>query len=101
MKNLELNTILRGTFAAGAFMLASQGAIGGGADGAVTTGKTETVRVTAPSQEVVTEAPALSADTKQIIERLQRQLEEAFAKQLKAEGIPRIELAVAEVPTRG
>jgi hypothetical protein len=101
MKNLELNTLLRGTFAAGAIALASQGAFGGGADGAVSAGRVETVRVTAPSQQIVTEPAVLAAGTKEIIERLQRQLEEEFAKELEAQGIPRIELAVAEVPTRG
>lgn len=61
----------------------------------------ESVRVTAPHDEIVVVDAKVEIDTTAIIERLRRALAKDIERDFESLGSPRIELVMAEVPTRG
>lgn len=85
--------------AAGLLALASQGASGENAP--VASHEATVITVTAPRQDVAVPSPQIEADMKAVIEALNRTLALELEQSLKAMEPARIELAMAEVPTRG
>jgi len=81
-----------------AFALSSQTVLGDAAGTAAR--EPEVVRVTA-KRPLAVSAPRIEIDTAQILAALNRSLALDLARKLEAIGAERVELTIAEVPTRG
>ena len=87
------------TLIAAALALTGQGVLSD--ETSVKAAEQEVVRVTTPRPAGGLEAPAISTDARETVEALRRQLARDLERQLDAIGKPRVELVIAEVPTRG
>ena len=84
---------------AAALALLTQGAMSD--ETRVNASRSEEVRVSIPRPKTEIEAPVIKTDTKEMIEALNRQLAQDLERHLAVIGETRVELAIAEVPTRG
>ena len=87
------------TLAAAALALSGQGVLSDETGGKAA--EQEVVRVTVPRPPAEPAAPAMSTDARETVEALHRRLAEELQRQLDAIGKTRVELVIAEVPTRG
>ena len=95
MKTVTANQAL----VAAALALIGQGAMSD--ETRVKRNETDVVRVTVPRQQTKIEVPVIATDAQETIEALKRQLEQDLERDLAEIGESPVELAIAEVPTRG
>lgn len=106
MKRIRVNTKLKQMLSASVIVLLSPWAFGDEPKSnerldASSGNTSDVIRVTARNQKVEAIAPDIELDAAETFERLQRQLAEELAKDLKDMSKSRIEFVIAEVPTRG